>query len=306
MRRRSGFALAILLMVSACAAGDATEEGRDGILAVSTISILEDFVFAVGGDRVESRTIVHIGGDPHVYEPVPSDARLVADADIVFTNGLGLERWIDKLIESAGVDRPVVTLTDGLTPLVEESGVYAGDPDPHMWMDPMLAARYVEAARDALTELDPEGAEEYAANARAYIAELEELDRWIADQMATIPEPNRKLVTTHDAFRYFGERYGLTIVGTIWAISTEREPSADEIRTLVDAIRSEGVPTLFIETTINPRVMQQVARDAGVGIGEPLYGDSVGEPGSGAEAYVGMMRANTRSIVAGLGGRVEE
>ena len=273
------------------------------ITAVTTISILADFVKAVGGAHVRVDTIVHVGGDPHVYEPTPSDARRLTEADIVFRNGLGLERWLDKLIGGSRPDRPVVTLTEGLVPLVQESGTYAGDPDPHMWMDPALANRYVERARDALAALDPARAADYERNARAYLAELADLDRWIATRIASIPPANRKLVTTHDAFRYFGVRYGLEVVGTIWSISTEREPSAAEIRRLVDAVRHQRVPTVFVETTINPKIMEQVARDAGVEVGLPLYGDSVGAPGSGAETYVGMMRANTRAIARGLGGQ---
>ena len=195
-----------------------------------------------------------------------------------------------------------MTLTDGLVPLVQDSGDYAGDPDPHLWMDPALARHYAMQNRDALTALDPTRAAEYEANAHAYLVELAELDRWIAARVATIPAAQRKLVTTHDAFRYFGVRYGLDVVGTIWSISTEREPSAAEIRALVDAIRRHRVPTVFVETTINPKIMEGIARDAGAEVGAPLYGDSVGDPGSGAETYVGMMRANTRAIVRGLGG----
>jgi ABC-type Zn uptake system ZnuABC Zn-binding protein ZnuA len=272
------------------------------VKAVATISVLADFVKAVGGDHVRVDTIVHVGGDPHVYEPTPSDARRVAEGNIVFRNGLGLERWLDKLIGGSRAGRPVVTLTDSLVPLVQKSGTYAGDPDPHMWMDPALARRYVERARDALTALDPGRTADYERNAGAYLAELADLDRWIAEQMASIPPTNRKLVTTHDAFRYFGVRYGLEVVGTIWSISTEREPSATEIRRLVDAVRRQRVPTVFVETTINPKIMEQIARDAGAEVGPPLYGDSVGAPGTGAETYIGMMRANTRAIARGLRG----
>jgi manganese/iron transport system substrate-binding protein len=151
-----------------------------------------------------------------------------------------------------------------------------------------------------LTALDPAGAEAYAANAAAYLRVLDELDGWIAEQVAQVPPERRKLVTTHDAFRYFGERYGLEVVGTIWGISTEREPSAEEVRGLVDAVRAERVPVVFGETSVSPRLLERVARDAGVEVGEPLYGDSLGAPGSGADTYVGMMETNTQRLVAGL------
>lgn len=172
-------------------------------------------------------------------------------------------------------------------------------------MDPTLARRYVERVRDVLAARDPGHAADYEKNARAYVERLALLDRWIAERVSSIPPQKRKLVTTHDAFRYFGGRYGLQVVGTIWSISTEREPSAAEIHRLIDAVRSQAVPAVFVETTINPKIMEQVARDAGVEVGRPLYGDSVGAPGNGAETYLGMMRANARAIVAGLGGTEE-
>jgi manganese/iron transport system substrate-binding protein len=275
------------------------------LMVVATISILADMVEAVGGDRVTAASIVPVGGDPHVHEPLPSDARLLASADLVVRNGLGLEPWLDVLLAPLGGAVDVVTVADGLAAVTQDEGGFAGDPDPHLWMDPTLAAGYVEAMGGALAALDPAGAEAYAANAATYLSELDELDRWIEAQVAAIPPRRRKLVTTHDAFRYFGRRYGIAVVGTIWSISTEREPSAEEIRRLVDAIRDQGVPLVFVETTINPRLMERVADDAGVEVGEPLYGDSVGEPGSGADTYLGMMRANTRAIVSGLAGGSE-
>jgi len=158
----------------------------------------------------------------------------------------------------------------------------------------------VENIRDALIAFDPPGRATYEANAARYLRELETLHRWIQQQVAQIPPERRKLVTTHDAFRYFGHRYGFKVVGTIWGISTEDEPSAQEIARLVEAIRRERVPAVFVETTINPKLMERVAREAGVRIGPKLYGDSLGPPGSGADTYVGMMRHNVRAIVEAL------
>ena len=169
-------------------------------------------------------------------------------------------------------------------------------------MDPVAVRRYVDTISSALSDLDPAHAEDFRRNARRYRQRLDRLDEFVAVQLSTIPAEQRRLVTTHDAFRYFGQRYGLEVAGTIWSVSTEREPSATEVATLVDTVRSQGVPAVFVETTINPDLMQQVARDAGVVVGPPLYGDSLGEPGSGADTYLGMMRANTAALVTGLGG----
>jgi len=293
-----GFVAAMLLLAAGCTAAPAPGGGRPK--AVTTINILADLVSQVAGDRVEVVSLIPVGGDPHTYEPVPRDVQRVAESQIVFYNGLGLEKWLEKLIENAGGRRVSVELTRGLRPAIQREGSYRGDPDPHLWMDPVFAKKYVENARDALVRFDPEGRATYERNAARALRELDALHAWIQQQVAQIPPHRRKLVTTHDAFRYFGQRYGLRVVGTIWGISTEDEPSAQEIARLVDRIRAEGVPAVFVETTINPKLMERVAREAGVRIGQPLYGDSLGPPGSDADTYVKMMRHNVRAIVEAL------
>jgi len=292
----------VALLCSGCgwpqARARALDDGRP--LVVTTISILADLNREVAGDHVVVESLVEIGGDPHTYEPVPFDAGKISDADLILRNGLGLEHWLDTLIDASSVPRPVTTVTDGIQPLTIAGA--GSDPDPHLWMDPVAVRRYVDTISSALSDLDPAHAEDFRRNARRYRQRLDRLDEFVAVQLSTIPAEQRRLVTTHDAFRYFGQRYGLEVAGTIWSVSTEREPSATEVATLVDTVRSQGVPAVFVETTINPDLMQQVARDAGVAVGPPLYGDSLGEPGSGADTYLGMMRANTAALVTGLGG----
>ena len=283
-----------LLLAPADAAGT---EPRP--LAVATISILADFVRAVAGDRLEVVSIVHVGGDPHTYEPVPSDARRIADADFVVRNGLGLERWLDRLV-ATGARARVVTATEGLTAVLQRDGAYRGHPDPHLWMDPLHAATYVRNIEAALAERYPQHATEFAERAERYVERLAALDREIAGELAGIGKERRKLVTTHDAFRYFGRRYEVSVVATIWGISTEREPSAREIRAIVDGIRRHDVRAVFVETTVNPALMMRIAEETGIHVGAPLYGDSVGPPGSGADTYLGMMRANASAVAEGL------
>lgn len=302
-RRRVLRAAALFAVVGAFAGfGDARAAEPAKPTVVATISILADYVSAVAGDTLVVETVVPVGGDPHTYEPVPSDARRLARAAMVFRNGLGLERWLDKLIGAARPDRPVVSLTEGFASLRVTEGAYAGDPDPHAWMDPHIAVRYVDAVERALRAQYPQHAATYAANAARYREQLAALDRDIAALMKTVPPARRQLVTTHDAFRYFARRYGLNLVASIWGISTETEPSAREVANIVGAIRKAGVPAVFIETTINPKLMQRIAAEARVRIGAPLYGDSVGAPGSGADSYLGMMRANAQAIARGLSG----
>jgi len=292
----------VALLCSGCgwaqARARALDDGRP--LVVTTISILADLTREVAGDHVVVESLVEIGGDPHTYEPVPSDAGKISDADLILRNGLGLEHWLDTLIDASSVPRPVTTVTDGIQPLTIAGA--GSDPDPHLWMDPVAVRRYVDTISSALSDLDPAHAEDFRRNARRYRQRLDRLDEFVAVQLSTIPAEQRRLVTTHDAFRYFGQRYGLEVAGAIWSVSTEREPSATEVATLVDTVRSQGVPAVFVETTINPDLMQQVARDAGVAVGPPLYGDSLGEPGSGADTYLGMMRATTAALITGLGG----
>lgn len=277
-------------------AGGASGDGRPRV--VTTLNIIGDLARRVAGDRADVYALLEPGMDPHVYEPVPRDSVAIARAELVFVNGLGLEGWVEKLVTAAGGDRPVVTLAgEDMDVLPWRDGSKRWD--PHLWMEPRNAVRYVEKIRGALTELDPAGADAYAANAAALIAEIEDLDRWAESELGRVPAERRLLVTTHDAYQYFARRYGFTVLDTVWGISTEDEPSARDIAALVEVLRQHRVPP-FIETTINPKIMEQVAAQAGVAIGGNLYGDSLGPPGSGADTYVTMMRHNVNTIVTAM------
>jgi ABC-type Zn uptake system ZnuABC Zn-binding protein ZnuA len=298
---RGGRRLALLLTIvlTACSAAVAADRDPAVVHAVVSLNVLADFVREVGGERVAAEALVPIGGDPHVHEPAPSDAVAVADSDLVVRNGLGLEPWLDRLTQPVD-DVVVVTVSDDLTRVAERDS--RGDVDPHLWMVPGYAMAYVRRIEAALAQTDPEGAELYRANADAYVAQLHALDAELADAIATIPSDRRLLVTSHDAYSYFAAHFGLEVVGSVLGVTTEEEPSARSIRELIDQIRFLEVPTLFMETTVNPSVIEQVARDSGATLGRPLYGDSLGDPGSGAETYIGMMRANVDAIVDGLTG----
>lgn len=308
--------LPALALTAACAADDAgdtdavagaTQSGEDApgdpLQVVATMSIVGDLAEQVGGDLVEVEVIVPVGADPHTFEPTPSDAATLEGAQLVVANGAGLEEgWLLSMVE--GQQAPLVLLAEGLDLLIVEEGEDAGEVDPHLWNDPVMIYEYVDALLSAYLEVDPDGEEVYRANAEAYREVLDELDAWIIEAVETIPPEQRLLVTTHDAFSYFGERYGLTIPGTLYGVSTENEPSAGAVADLVTAIREAGVPTVFVETLANPQLMQRVADESGAEVGDELLGDSVGDPGSGAETYEGMMRYNVNAIVTGLGGEV--
>jgi len=285
---------------------DTTPDGR--LSVVATHSILGDLVANVGGDRLTVRTLVGPQGDAHDFEPRPADAAAVADAAVVFENGLGFELWLDKLYAASDSAAVRVVATDGIAPLpVAERGAEGGPGgggklDPHVWHDVTKAIRIVENVRAALLTADPSNARIYTANAEAYIAQLSELDTWVREQVGRLPPERRLLVTPHDTFGYFAARYGFVVVGTALGGTTAglADPSAGTIAELVEAIKSAGVRAIFVENVSNPGLMQQIAADAGVELAPSLYTDALGEPGSAGDSYVKMIRYNVSTIVDAL------
>lgn len=297
-RPRSVPLLALLLSAavsSACQPGATGASASSRLSVVATMTILGELAEDIGGPHVDVRTIVPVGGDPHTYEPVPSDAVALADADVVIANGLGLEPWFESL--SNHVSGELVLAGESLATSVQTQG---GRPDPHLWMvPPYVADGYVPEIARALSTTAPNLADAFAARAEALSEELHVLDDELRVQLDGLER--RELVTSHDAYSYFAAHYGLTVVATVIGVTTEEDPSARHVADVVDRIRELEIPTIFVETTINPALIERVARDAGVRIGDPLYGDSVGPPGSGAEDYESMMRSNVHAIVDGLG-----
>jgi ABC-type Zn uptake system ZnuABC Zn-binding protein ZnuA len=312
MRLHPSRALGILCLVVALGAGARTSawaQDDDPIAVVATFSILGDLVQNVGGDAVDLTTIVQPGADAHTFEPVPQDADALAEADVIFANGLEFEPWLEDLYEAAGSGAAVVVVTDGIAPLpagglAEEDEAEHGEFDPHVWHDVANAVVIVESVRDALVAADPAHAAVYEANAQAYLARLQELDAWVVAEVAKLPEDRRKLVTSHDTFAYFAARYGFEVVGTaLGAPSTEGgDPSAEEIAALVDTIEAAGVPAIFAENVSNPALMEAIAAEAGVALAPTLYTDALGEPGSDGDTYERMIRANVTTIVTALAG----
>jgi len=274
---------------------------------VATTTIVGDVVARVGGDGIQLTVLLPVGADPHTYEPTPADLTAVAGAHVLFINGLGLEGFLERTLRNVGGDLPVVPVSVGIPPRPleeaeeEEEEHSHGEYDPHVWLDVRNVMVWVENIRQALSGLDPTRADRYAANAAAYRKELEALDAWILEQVAQVPPQNRKLVTNHPVFGYFADRYGFEQVAAVYPVSPGAEPSAREIAELEEVIRQFGVPAVFAETTVNPKLAEQVARDTGVRL-VTLYTDSLGEPGSGAETYIGMMQTSVRAIVDALKG----
>lgn len=312
MRRRIGMlalvgALLGMLVLAACGGDEDGATGDDGLAVVTTTTIIADMARNIGGDRVSVRSLVPANADPHSFEPAPRDVSALADAAVVLEHGMGLDAWISDMVKGSGTQASVAVVTDGVTTIEGEEHA-EDDPDhshegedPHVWFDVANAAVMANTIRDALIEVDPEGSDVYRENAERYQAELDTLDAWIREQIATIPEGQRKIVTNHDAFGYYVHAYGLTLVGTIVpSLDAQAQPSARETADLIERIKAEGVKAIFTEAALNPDLARRIAEDAGVEVVSDLYGDSLGPSGSGAETFIDMMRTNTTRIVEAL------
>ncbi len=289
------------IMASGCGDSDADATGDDRIRVVATTTILADLAQQLAGDDAEVIGIMKAGEDPHVYDVRPNDAVMISGADLVLSNGLRLEATLAGVIEQAARGRVVrLAEQDGIDTL--ESEDYAGAPDPHIWMDVLRYRKVAEAARDALIDVDPAHAEGYRQRSEAYLAELDQLDTWIREQWSAVPRDQRVIVTSHDAFHYYAEAYGLEVHGVI-GISTDAQPKASDVEALRTMIRERGVRALFVETSTAPtlnQIVRNLAGDTGVAVGGSLFSDSLGGPGSPGGTYLGMMRHNTQTMVQAL------
>jgi zinc/manganese transport system substrate-binding protein len=276
----------------------APAHAEDRINVVATFSILDDFVKNVGGDGVEVTTLVGPNGDVHVYSPTPGDAKRIAAARAVFVNGLGLEGWIGRLIKASGSKAPVVIVSRGVKPRNVVDGDSAAI-DPHAWQNVANAKIYVANIRDGLDAIDPAGKAKYDANAAAYLGDLDALDEEVRAAVAKIPTERRKLITTHDAFGYFGDAYGIDFIAPE-GVSTEAEPSAKDMAKIITQIRRQKIPAVFMENITDPRLMRQIARETAAKIGGTLYSDALSEPNGPASSYIDMMRHNVREFSKAL------
>jgi zinc/manganese transport system substrate-binding protein len=303
MLRRSLLAFAVAIAAIGPAAAQAAK-----LKVVATFSIVADFAREVGGDRVEVVSLVGPDGDAHVYSPSPADARQLAEARLVIANGLGFDSWIGRLAKASGTKAPIVeaaksskALGGGRRAHSHEHG-HAGHgngPDPHAWQAVGNARLYIAAIRDALTAADPEGRAAYEANAAAYDRKLEALDAEIREAVQRVPEKQRKAITSHDAFAHFEAAYGLDFVAP-QGVSTESEASAKDVARMIQQIRREKIPAVFIENISDARLIERIAKETGARIGERLYSDALSGPGGPAATYIDMMRHNIRALSAAL------
>ncbi|HYI99218.1 MAG TPA: metal ABC transporter substrate-binding protein [Thermoleophilaceae bacterium] len=284
---------AAALVAGGC--GDDASSSSAEVTAVATTTQVGDLARAVGGDRVDVRQLLRPNSDPHGYEPRPSDAAAVADADVVLRSGGDLDEWLGDLIENVGGDAPVIDLS--------ESVDTADDDDPHWWQDPRNAVRAVAGIEAALAEADPDGRDRYRRRAGAYVARLGRLDRDVAACIERIPPRQRRLVTTHDALGYYADRYGIEVVGAVLpSLSTAAQPSAGDTERVVDQIERQDVEAIFPESSVDPKLERAIARETGAEVGRPLWADALGPEGSDGETYVESIASNTAALVDGLTG----
>ncbi len=296
--------LAVLLALAPFAHqfGQAAAQPSGRLPVVTSSAVFVDLIQRVGGDRVEAFSLVPAGADPHTFQPTPRDIQRASGARVAVWNGLGLDETSERAVGVLDLDLLTVTLTKGIEPIQDafeaDDGDDAGHEDegnPHMWLDPTLAIRYVQQIRDALSTADPANAATYTANADRFIAEIAELDAQALRDVATIPLERRKLVTFHDAYPYLARHFDLEVVGVV-VTSPGREPSAQEVAELVTTIQAQGIPTVYREPQFNARILELAARDAGVQV-KLLYSDAFDNE---VTSYVDLIRYNVRSLVEGL------
>lgn len=299
--------LLLIVLVLSCAARGALAAGTPPLHVVATFSILGDLTRQIGGTRVQVLVLVGPNADAHVYQPTPADAKMLAQSSLVVMNGLGFEGWITRLVKSSGYRGRLLQASDGVRTLRLPSGnsgrehghEHAGALDPHAWQDMANAARYVDNIAQALVEADPAGEASYRANALRLKQAIATADAEIRALFAAIPEARRKVVTSHDAFGYFGRAYGIRFISPV-SVSTDAEASAAEVGRIIRQIRQERIAAVFMENISDPRLLERIRSESGAGIGGTLYSDSLSAASGPAADYLAMMRHNARTLAAAM------
>jgi zinc/manganese transport system substrate-binding protein len=288
----------LLASVAALTLIGSQTQAAEKLPVTASFSILGDLVRVVGGDRVTVNTLVGPDQDAHAFEPKPGDVKTILASKLVVSNGLGFEPWANKLVQSAGYQGPVLIASKGVkTRTMQEDGHI--ETDPHAWQNPQNVVLYARNIAAALSKADAAGASTYQANAEAYVKELQMLDAWAKEQFAAILPAKRKAITSHDAFGYFAAHYGVTFLAP-QGVSTEAEPSAKQVAKLIQQIKRERIRAVFVENMGNPKLIDQLSKDAGAVLGASLYSDALSTADKPGATYLQMMHNNVRELVAGM------
>jgi ABC-type Zn uptake system ZnuABC Zn-binding protein ZnuA len=298
MRRLLVIWIPAIFFLSSCGGQLTSPSGTTTPVVLTSATFLADIARNIAGDRVKVESLLPVGADPHSYQPTPQDVTKIVQSKLLIINGADYEHFLESLLENAGGEREVIEASAGLSPrkdLESEHGI-----DPHLWLDPNHVITYVENIREGLTHYDPDGAAIYQSDAEAYVAQLMELDTWIIEQVSQIPAERRLLVTNHEALGYFADRYGFTVIGAVVpGASSDASPSAEQMATLIDQIKSNGTPALFLDEVENPALAQQIADETGVKVVEDLHLESLTDVPPAA-TYIDMMKHNVTRIVQAL------
>ena len=296
LTRRQAMAASAALLVAVPARAQAP------LKVIASFSILADLVRNVGGDRLEVATLVGPNGNAHVYSPSPADAKKVADARVVFVNGLGFEGWLDRLVKASGSKATIVVATNGIKPRERGGDAHGHDHgriDPHAWQSVANVKVYVGNIRDALSRVDPAGKAAYEANAAAYRAKLDALEQEVKAAIAKIPPERRRVITSHNAFGYFGDAYGIEFTAP-QGVSTEAEASAKDIAAIITLIKRKQVSAVFLENVTDPRLVQRIASETGAKVGGKLYSDALTDEKGDATSYIDLIRHNLKQLAGAL------
>jgi zinc/manganese transport system substrate-binding protein len=302
LKRLFTLAGSIAALVFAVSVNAANADAAGKLPVLASFSILGDIVSQIGGERITVSTLVGPDQDAHVYQPSPDDIKKVAHARLIVVNGLGFEGWLDRLAHAANFKGEIVVASQGIKAremVDEEAHDHLEHADPHAWQDPVNIMTYTANIVTALSRLDPAGAAVYKKNGDAYIAALKQIDNWAATQIGAIPAAKRKIITSHDAFHYFGARYKIEFIAP-QGMSTDSEPSAREVASMIRQMKKEHIKAVFIENMTSPKLLEQIASEAGVEAGGKLYADALSGPGGPASDYLSLMRYNVGQMLGGL------
>jgi manganese transport system substrate-binding protein len=288
---------ALVVALAGCGSPAASENDRP--LVLTTFTVIADIARNVAGDHLDVQSITKVGAEIHGYEPTPGDLRRATDADLIVDNGLGLEAWFEQFLQN--VDAPRVTVSEGVEPIDIAADAYAGRPNPHAWMSPLNVEIYVDNLVAAFSELDPEHADDYAANGESYRAELRAVQDDLVERLSALPDDERALVTCEGAFSYLTRDTGLTEI-YIWPVNAEQQATPQQITAVIDAVEEDDIPAVFCESTVSDRPMQQVVEATGAAFGGVLYVDSLSEADGPVPTYLDLIRYNAATITEALTG----
>ena len=298
MKQIIGLVVILVMLLASCV--PATSQGTAQLHVLAVESFLADITSNIVGNRLQVESLIPANADPHAYQPAPQDIARIVNANVLIINGANLEVFLAPILQNVGGRQLVISASAGLTPRQDTIGQNP-EGDPHFWLDPNNVIKYVENIRDGLSKADPVDASTFTTNAQIYISKLKSLDAWIKSEVQKVPQARRLLITNHDTFGYFAERYGFIVVGAIVpSVTSGAAPSAQELAALVNQIRTTGAPAIFLEAGTNPQLADQIASETGVKVVMDLYMHSLSAPDGPAATYIDMMKYDVTAIVEAL------